>query len=363
MATLLRHLIGSLKPRSMALAGDLMPLMPQSVVPPAEEEGDVLLGFDEYGRAVYLDFSKLPNAHSVITGTTGSGKSTLARSLALSLAEKEVNILFIDPHGEHAKFVEELGGVVLSVAVQPPDILDQSGFSSEDWSELLSSLLAEVTGVGGFLGSMLKPAIRRAVEEGEIGAALRALSPTPALLEAVRPVLEPLARPKLKLEALLEAGVPICLVLRERGRLAIEQRAKFVACTLLAQVQGIMSSRGIRHRPELIVVIDEAHKLLALSSNPVLRAYQETRKFGFGFWSLTQLPGLMPLEIYQLVGFSLFLGGSKEYVEELSALAFLTDADREWLLYGVRGYAVLVRQGDPRPRRIKLAVRKEAMKS
>ena len=225
----------------------------------------------------------------------------------------------------------------------------------------LSTILAEVAGVGGFLGSMLKPAIRRAVEEGDLRAALRALSPAPGLLEAVRPILEPLSKPKLRLETLLEAGVPACLMLRERGRLAIEQRAKFVACVLLAQVQGIMSSRGVRHRPELIVIIDEAHKLLALSSNPILRAYQETRKFGFGFWSLTQLPGLVPLEIYQLVGFSIFLGGSKEYVEELSALAFLTQADREWLLYGVRGYAVVVRQGDPRPRRIKLAIRREAI--
>ena len=357
----MRRLMSGLRPRSLALAGDLIPLMPPSIVPPAEEEGDVLIGFDEYGREVYLDFSKLPNAHSVITGTTGSGKSTLARSLALSLVERGINVIFIDPHGEHAQFIEGLGGVTLSVEATPPDVLDPAGFSPEDWSELLSSILVEVTGVGGFLGSMLRPAIRRAVEEGDLKAALRALAPAPGLLEAVRPVLEPLAKPKLRLEALLEAGVPTCLVLRERGRLAIEQRAKFVACALLAQVQGLMSTKGVKHRPELIVVIDEAHKLLALSSNPILRAYQETRKFGFGFWSLTQLPALIPLEIYQLVGFSVFLGGTKEYVEELSALAFLTDTDREWLLYGVRGYAVLVRQGDPRPRRVKLAIRKEAI--
>ncbi|HDD34397.1 MAG TPA: ATP-binding protein [Thermofilaceae archaeon] len=358
---LYRRSLGVLKPSSLALTGDVIPLLPQSLMPPAEEAGDILLGFDEFGREVYVDFSKLPNAHAVVTGTTGSGKSTLARSLSLSLLERDINVVFIDPHGEHAQFIENLGGVVVSVEDSPPNVLDPAGFSPQDWGEMLSALLTEVTGIGGLLGSLLRPAMRRAVEKGDLRIALRSLSSTPEVLESVRPVLEPLVRPRLCIERMLEAGVPLCLVLREKKRLAIEQRAKFLSCVLLAQVQSIMSSRGVRHRPELIVIIDEAHRLLSLTTNPILRAYQETRKFGFGFWSLTQLPSLIPLEIYQLVGFSVFLGGSKEYVEELSALAFLTDTDREWLLYGVKGYAVVVRQGDPRPRRVKLAIRREAL--
>ena len=106
----------------------------------------------------------------------------------------------------------------------------------------------------------------------------------------------------------------------------------------------------------------EAHRLFVLGpENVLVRAFQETRKFGYGFWALNQLPSQIPLEVYQLVGFLIFLPGPKEYVDELASLALLSEDDRDFLLFGIRGTGIVVRQGDPRPRRLRLAIREEAI--
>jgi len=47
-------------------------------------------------------------------------------------------------------------------------------------------------------------------------------------------------------------------------------------------------------------------------------------------------------------------GGPRPYVDVLGTLYGLTESEREHLLYGVRGNALLVRQGDPRPRKIRI---------
>jgi len=49
--------------------------------------------------------------------------------------------------------------------------------------------------------------------------------------------------------------------------------------------------------------------------------------------------------------FSVLLSGPKPYVDTLATLYGLTQSEREHLLYSVKGNALLVRQGDPRPRK------------
>ena len=55
------------------------------------------------------------------------------------------------------------------------------------------------------------------------------------------------------------------------------------------------------------------------------------------------------------------LHGPKPYVDTLATLYGLTQSEREHLLYSVKGNALLVRQGDPRPRKTRIKPHSEAL--
>ncbi len=62
-----------------------------------------VLGLDERGTPLLLNLPSPDVAHVLISGTTGSGKTALARSMALSLAlhnaQRQVQIVLVDPKG------------------------------------------------------------------------------------------------------------------------------------------------------------------------------------------------------------------------------------------------------------------------
>ncbi len=96
--------------------------------------------------------------------------------------------------------------------------------------------------------------------------------------------------------------------------------------------------------------------------------FQETRKFGYTITAINQVPEqllergyVMDTSLYQLAGFSLLLSGPKPYVDALQRLYGLTQSEREHLLYSVKGNALLMRQGDPRPRKIRIKPHKQAL--
>lgn len=74
---------------------DLLPMMPD--LPPVT----AVLGLDEVGRPVLLDFDNPDITHVLISGEQDAGKTTLLRSLAVSLAVKNkqsrLQLLVIDP--------------------------------------------------------------------------------------------------------------------------------------------------------------------------------------------------------------------------------------------------------------------------
>ena len=364
---LIAKLSSIVTPKVYALTSDLIPLMPISTLLPAEAGEGILVGYDELGRPIYLDFEKLPNAHGVITGTTGSGKSTLARSLALSVYEEGVRVLFVDPHGEHCQFVEKFGGISLDLRARVLDITQPPGISPSQWSLELSKAAKHVLSLTESQRAILQDALLEAIEQGTLERALRYLEARrhdPLLEELyvkVRTLLKPFMRPCLNLEELLNNEL-VSLVLGGGALGLTYEHSVFLTWTVLAQLEYFMRSRGVRSGLELVVVIDEAHRLFVLGpENVLVRAFQETRKFGYGFWALNQLPSQIPLEVYQLVGFLIFLPGPKEYVDELASLALLSEDDRDFLLFGIRGTGIVVRQGDPRPRRLRLAIREEAI--
>ncbi|RLF06998.1 MAG: hypothetical protein DRJ64_03905 [Thermoprotei archaeon] len=349
----------------LCLTGDIIPLTPFAILSPSTGKKGIKIGKDEFNRDVYLDIDSLPNPHGIITGTTGSGKSTLARSLAYRINKRQgTKTIFIDPHGEHAFFVKNvLKGEVID-AKNVPDILEPYCYDSMDWASELVSIFRDVYTLTDFQMYFLRQAFVKAIEERSIENAISYLKDSydvsPLIKELffkVFPVLKFFKSPSTNISVLLEKhAVDVSLFSIQNRELSI-----FTTLVLLSQIDSFMKSRGVQNKTETIVIVDEAHRIFTLSSRNILvRAYQETRKFGYGFWSINQLPGQIPYELYQLAGFLFFLPGPIEYVKELESIALLTEDDRDFLLYSIKGTAVFLRQGDPRPIRVILENIKEA---
>ena len=66
---------------------------------------------------------------------------------------------------------------------------------------------------------------------------------------------------------------------------------------------------------------------------------------------MTQVPENIDPTVYKLAGFTILMSGPESYANTLATLYSLTQSEREHLLYSVKGNALLVRQGDPRPRK------------
>ncbi|WP_258870502.1 ATP-binding protein [Pyrobaculum aerophilum] len=84
---------------------------------------EVQLGFDRFGRPVYVDLDALPTVHGVILGASGMGKSWTVGSWLNILSKVGVRIIITDPHGDYVKWALLNGAQVLEVpAVLPEDM-------------------------------------------------------------------------------------------------------------------------------------------------------------------------------------------------------------------------------------------------
>ncbi|RLE67179.1 MAG: hypothetical protein DRJ47_00555 [Thermoprotei archaeon] len=350
--------------RILAFSLDLIPFLPTSILPPREEAGGVVLGVDENGREVYLDWRRLPNFHGIIVGSTGSGKSTLAKSLIMDLQEEGIGAVIIDPHGEYKHFVERMGGVVIDMqenAVNPLELYTQKPETRADNLALACSL---ILGLSGEEEAEIREVFLEVLEKDSEAFPeniFNELDPSTAF--KLKTLFEGWKKPFVSISTILEELRPIVLVYKSRGSPMPLRKSRFLTWVLLELVADYMSSKGIRSKPDVIVVLDEAHRMLSLGGeeNVLVRCYRETRKFGYGFWVLTQSPTDLPLILYELAGFIILLSGPERYVRSISTIVRLGPREIDWLLYNTRGIGVLVRQGDPRPRRIKLRVRGEAL--
>ncbi len=331
-----------------ALSGDLAAFTPFALFPPEVDEKGWFLGRDELGRPIFLDVEKLPSMHGVVLGTTGSGKSTLARHISLEAWKSGVNVWVIDPHGEEEYrrlIVERMGGVEIDLSMQGFDVTNHEGWVLGDYAQTLAEIVASSYGVPAMFSFSLKDGILRYLSRGERDA-----------------LLSPLLSFNGELRISELVGKNVYVTMRgEKGRVSL-QRMRIGVQVLLARLDGIMRSRAPTHAAKLLIVVDEAHNLFQLYEGSFLsQLYRESRKFGYSILSLVQIPSFLPEDIYSLAGFMVYLSGPKEYVEELARYSYLTRENIEWLLYRVRGNAVLTRQGDPRPRNIVLEPAPEAL--
>jgi hypothetical protein len=75
----------------------------RSTARPKLEAGMVLLGVDDAGNPLALDFRKATNTHAAVVGMTGSGKTTLLLTMVLSALQiGNVSVALFDPVGDLA---------------------------------------------------------------------------------------------------------------------------------------------------------------------------------------------------------------------------------------------------------------------
>ena len=353
---------------------DLIPLSPLTIIPPKEVIGGIVLGEDEYGREVYIDFTKLPNFHGIILGSTGSGKSTLARSLILDLQEQGINSLIIDPLGEYCKLMELIGGIVLDMSTNIIDPLELHGLKPESRAESIAWACSLIFGLMPVQRDILKETIIKMYERREYFTLKEVLEELEKdygtevrdLVARIKTAFSLFSSPNTSISEILSELKPITLVYKSPdGTILSEEVSKFVTWMVLDQIYSYMMKEGIVHRPKIAVFIDEGHRLLRLPGEQsiIVRLYRETRKFGFSIITITQVPTDIPTILYELAGFIVVLTGPERYVRSLMSVLRIPEDVAEWLAFNSIGCGAVIRYGDPRPRCVKLRIREEALKT
>lgn len=347
---MLRRLIDLIEKKDVVvLAGDIIPIAsPLSIVSPQEETQGILLGVDDKNRTIYLNPYILPNVHGIILGTSGSGKSTLARHLILEFRELGVKAWVLDPHAEEA--YERLFSRKFTITEDKINILKIPGWDKEEYSSELSRYIELIYGFKG-ARNVIRELLLMCIEESTLDPLKKIAAEDPDI-SRLYDDLKKIHGPDTQIDNLADEDVYFTFPLmfsREFMQLSLQ--------ILLLLLQGYRRSRGTVNRLEQIVILEEAH----LFSHYLLRLYKEVRKWGYTLISVSQLPREFDSRIYQLSGFVIILSGSESYLRDISLIFSLNSDEQEHVLFAPRGACLYIRQGDPRPRKVFLKIRKEAL--
>jgi len=313
-------------------------VMPQEGVPPVSVLFEIARG--EYaiylGRTVNLRYpvywnpNYLLNQHICILGMSGSGKSFTIKNLVIRMRQKFFpNVLILDPVGEYSWVVDTLDGVELVLGknafiniLEPPT----ESTSPFEWAMHLSDILTKV------LELKQAPLQRRVLMEAITEAYIRHgvtedpttwRRPMPTLADVYgilrekedayvrgqrrdmrRSLVEAISGLSQKLRPFVsppgnwfaERSKP--RPLRDLARSGVvsinmsglsQTAQNIINFVVVKYLELLMREWGIAHGEiRLVLVIDEAWKLLKDEESPVVPIAREARKFGFSMILATQ---------------------------------------------------------------------------
>jgi len=339
-------------------------LGPFALVPPPEEFQGILIGEDIYKRPVYLNYARLPNFHGIIVGQTGAGKSTTVESLLYDLVNAGMNYMVIDPGLDYVEATKDLNGEVIDVAEDIPDILDpptdRNPTDRNYWNSMLANAFSFALSLDPYYAGIIRNAVAESETPSDILYNLSEYREIAGRMGSIIPYIE---NPVIDFKSLLESKTPLCIIYGGKKRITPEAE-KFLTAYFIMYVREYYMGKPPVHRPELIVIIDEAWRVLKGVERLNLVDYiREMRKFGVAYWIITQSITDMPLEAYEQFGFTIALTGPRVHAMKLDALTKLSKSDVDWLLFHKQpGFGVLIRSGFAKPTQMRVLVREEVLK-
>ena len=353
---------------------------PFTLLPPEEETEGIVVGEDTYHRKVYLNYNKLPNFHGIIIGPTGSGKSTTVESLLYDLVEQGVNVICIDPHQDYVSAIKDLNGVIVDFTKMIPDIFEYPGELDEHsismWCDYLSIAAKVSVDIDRHHVSRLRLVLEEEMKgDGDVENVISKLDYIrredpyyEELYVKCRDLFKHFREPNFSIIDVLKENKPASLVYSYEGRRIPPQVEKFLTLLLINQVNEYRRNNvreSEKHKLELVIVVDEAWRLLKMPGyeSDFLNRIREMRKFGVGYWTITQSVSDLPTEAYEQAGFILALSGPQLHVTKVDAISALTEEDKDWLKYhSLPGFGVLLRSGFPKAAQIRILVRENVLR-
>ena len=315
----------------------------KSLIPEAGEKAIYLGHTDILRKPVFWRPEKLVNPHITILGGTGFGKSTTIETLiSRASIEFNSNILVMDFTGEYVVYAEMVGGHVIQLGRDAINVLDlgngispgikakqteialkpfldtekatrqarilrilteeaykKKGITNniETWNRepptlkdvcnLLGELIFDAV-TGDFKSKEYNEQITKIVQMMASSHSMResAIGLLEKLEVYTKPPNDVLARHStIQLEELFESG----FVVINLSKLPDENSRSSVAISILQFLVEYMRNKGLSKNPlQLIVVLDEAWKVISIEQSPVKPLYKEGRKYGVGVIVSTQ---------------------------------------------------------------------------
>ena len=335
---------------------------PFALVPPPEEEKGILVGEDTYHRPVYLNYYRLPNFHGIILGPTGSGKSTTVENLLYDLVENGMNFIAVDPGLDYVSAVNDLGGVDIDMTENVPDIFD-APCKMDYWLSKMADAFSYSLDLDPYSTGIIRNALNEA-GEGGLDDVIHYLERYPELKGMVRDIISYVKEPNFTVDEIIKNNRPSCLTYRSGKSRLPDRVKKFLTIYFIMWIREYYMNQPPVHTPKMIFIIDEAWELLKGTERLNLVDYlREMRKYGVGYWIITQSVTDMPLEAYEQFGYTLALSGPRMHTMKLDALMKLRKDDIDWLLsHRMHGFGLLIRSGYPKATQVKVVVREEILK-
>ena len=342
------------------LSTELSFVSPLVALPPEDESG-IYLGRDRFGRRVFIDFYRLKNAHGLVVGPSGAGKSTFARDLGVKWRRQGGRAAYIDPSGEQADWVRWMGGIGYDLrrGVNADSPYEHMG---EEWYHRL----ARITGA-----ALNWPPQTTSYFESLL---LRHMCVEDALKEAEARGFDPVARPVINdlqiLRYLMGEAEPLvaweaglsCFALYEMS----EDIARFLGTVISDAIWRYGVKKGIVHRPELLLILDEAHRYVELRPFVETQSFitgmaRVVRKYAVAVVILTQRVHDVESAAREQIGWKIALpGSSSTYLNSVAEVWGANETQLGWLASANVGRALVYKEGSTRPSRVYLELSEEA---
>ena len=351
-----------------ALSLDLARFTPFALrlAPSRCEERSAVLGVDELGRVICWSPYDTPSPHIALVGATGAGKTTWLTAVAEQLwRHAGIRPVAIDPHGQWrvGEEVVDASRAVPAMELAPDDaaiVVDVVSTALLAQASREAKLSVEATRAEAYTlirraislnGSARWRDLPLLVERAAGDAASRAVA------QRVLGILYDLAESEERDPAVLQRGATVTTFGDTRPA-AVARLMAWLAWFFTATRRS-----GIKQRYEYLVVVDEAHVLLA-GAVAMSKAYREIRKFGVAVATITQRATEIDVDIVTNSGLLAVLAISKVDVDVV-AQAFGLERDAvermatEPSLQGER-YGLVRFMGRATPLKIKLVAPWEA---